>query len=282
MILQTAALAVSSASPPIVWKLWPGVPPGETKELPAEHDRTEPDGQRIAGRRVIRLTDVSTPQVSIYKPQPEIDTGTSVIIAPGGGHVVLAYDLEGTEVAEWFNSIGVTAIVLKYRVPGDARDPDKEWLAAAQDGQRAMSLVRGRAQELGIDPDKIGFVGFSAGGDPAKYTSLTTKRLYPPVDEFDDVSFRPAFVAPIYSGGVPAEAEITETCPPFFMVIAHDDKQRSIEMAQLYIALKKAGVSAELHIYESGGHGYGLRRTQQPVTSWPDRMEQWMRQHKFL
>jgi len=140
-----------------------------------------------------------------------------------------------------------------------------------------MSLVRGRADEIGIDPNKIGIIGFSAGGSPVKYTALTKKRLYDPVDQYDEVSFRPDFAAPIYSGGLPEEgAELTKDCPPFFMVIAHDDRS-PVAMAEMYIALKNAGVSAELHIYESGGHGYGLRRTEQPVTRWHDRMEDWMR-----
>lgn len=265
----------------VTWNLWPGKPPGAVKELSTEHDTTTDDGRLVDGRRVIRLTNVTTPQLAIYKPDPAIDTKTTIIIAPGGGHWILAYDLEGTEVAEWFNSIGVTAIVLKYRVPGQAWNPDRRWLAAAQDGQRAVSLVRSRAKELGIDPGKIGIMGFSAGGAPVKYTALIKERLYDTVDKHDAVSFRPDFAAPIYAGGLPEGVTPTNDCPPFFMVIAHDDKDRSIRTAELYIALKKAGVSAELHIYESGGHGYGLRPTKQPVTRWPERMKEWM-QHLGL
>jgi len=281
-IIWAPVPAVCRAAKPITWNLWPGKAPGEVKELGPEVDTTTPAGRLVAGRRVIRLTNVSIPNITIFRPDPAIDTGTSVIIAPGGGHSILAYDLEGTEVAGWFNSIGVTGIVLKYRVPGRARNPRKSWLAAAQDGQRAVSLVRARAKEIGINPNKIGIIGFSAGGTPVKYTALTAKRLYDPVDKYDAVSFKPDFAAPIYSGGFPEGAELTGDCPPVFMVIAHDDKDRSIGMAELYIALKKAGVSAELHIYESGGHGYGLRKTDLPVTSWPDRMEEWMRRFKLL
>lgn len=280
LLLACVAIATASASEPITWNIWPGQPPGDEAQLGSEFDRTGADGRLVAGRRVIRLTNVSVPTVAIFKPEPEVDTGAAVVIAPGGGHTILAYDLEGTEIAAWLNSIGLTGIVLKYRVPG--RDPDKRWLAAAQDGQRAMSLVRGRADEIGIDPDRIGIIGFSAGGTPVRYAALVTERLYEPVDRYDAVSFRPDFAAPIYAGGIPEGATITEECPPFFMVIAHDDRDRSIAVAALYIALKKANVSAELHIYESGGHGYGLRSTELPVTSWPDRMEEWMRQLGFL
>ncbi len=280
ILLGSAAVSASQDTEPIVWDLWPGMPPGETAKLSREYDSSGPSSRLVDGRRVTRLTNVSTPTLAIFKPEAEIDTGTAIIIAPGGGHKILAYDLEGTEVAEWLNSIGVTGIVLKYRVP--IRDPAKPWLASVQDGQRAISVVRGRSREIGVDPARIGIMGFSAGGSPTRYSALVKDRLYEPVDKFDDVPFRPDFAVPIYSGGIPEEATITEDCPPFFMVIAHDDRDRSVAMAELYIALKKANVSAELHVYESGGHGYGLRRTELPVTSWPDRMEEWMRRLKLL
>ena len=274
------SVGFSQAAEPEIWELWPGTPPGDVGNIGAEHDTTTPDGRMVAGRRVTRLTNVSKPLLSIYRPAPELDTGTAVIIAPGGGHRILAYDLEGTEVADWLNSIGVTGVLLKYRVP--FRDPDKRWLAAAQDGQRAVSVVRARAGEIGVDPNKIGVLGFSAGGTPVRYSALLGERLYEPVDEYDNAPFRPDFAAPIYSGGVPEGGKVTKNSPPFFMVITHDDQERSIAVAELYIALKKAGVSTELHIYESGGHGYGLRPTELPVTRWPDRMEEWMRKLQFL
>lgn len=280
ILLGAAAVHTARAAQPVVWDLWPGNPPGDSASLPPEFDRTGPESRLVAGRRVTRLTNVSAPTLSIFQPRREIDTGTAIVIAPGGGHSILAYDLEGTEVAEWLNSIGVTGIVLKYRVP--ARDPNKRWLASVQDGQRAMSVVRGRANEIGIEPDKVGIIGFSAGGSPVRYTALVKERLYEPVDKYDSVPFRPDFAVPIYSGGIPEGAAISKDCPPFFMVIAHDDRDRSVAVAELYIALKKAGVSAELHVYESGGHGYGLRPTELPVTRWPDRMKEWMRRLKLL
>jgi len=281
LILLTSAHALSAADP-ATWNLWPDTPPGEVVTLPPESDRTTDDSRLAAGKRVTRLQNVSVPTLTIYKPDSKIDTGASVIIAPGGGHTILAFDLEGTEVAEWATSIGMTAIVLKYRVPGRVHNPDQPWLPAAQDGQRAMSLVRSRAAELDIDPDRIGIMGFSAGGTPVMSTALVSERLYEPVDTHDDHSFRPAFAAPIYSGWASQGTDLSEACPPFFMVITYDDKDRSIGMAELYIALKKAKVSAEMHVYSEGGHGYGLRRTEQPVTSWPDRMEDWLTLKGFL
>jgi acetyl esterase/lipase len=262
--------------------LWPGKPPGDVEELSPEFDTTQPGDNLVAGQRVIRLHNVVTPTITLYKPDPAVDTGTAVIIAPGGGHWILAYDLEGTEVAAWFNSIGVTAVLLKYRVPGRAWNREKKWLASAQDGQRAISVVRGRAQEIGINPHKIGIMGFSAGGSPVMHAALSSERLYSPVDDYDAVSFRPNFAAPIYAGGLPQGLEVTQKSPPFFLVIAHDDQNRSIGVAELYIALKKGGASAELHIYESGGHGYGLRPTDLPVTRWPQRMQEWMQRLELL
>ncbi len=270
------------AAEPIIWQLWPGEPPGGNVELPPEYDKTKANDKLYAGRPIIRLTNVTKPTLVIFKPDKEIDTGTSIIIAPGGGTSILGYDLEGTEVAEWFNTIGVTAIVLKYRVPGIAFNKEKKWLAAAQDGQRAISLVRGRAAELGIEPDKIGIMGFSAGGISVGYTTITQERSYQPVDKYDKISFTADFAAPIYMGGFPENPFISKKTPPFFMVVAHDDRDMSLHMIETYIALKKAGASAEMHIYESGGHAFGVRKTGLPVASWPERMKEWMIRLKLL
>jgi acetyl esterase/lipase len=272
-----------SAADPITWNLWPGEAPGEIVTLPPESYRVTDKDRPTAGKPVSRLQNVSVPTLTIYKPDPKIDTGSSVIIAPGGAFGWVVIDKEGTEVADWATSIGMTGIVLKYRVPGSARNPDKPWLAAAQDGQRAMSVVRSRSDELGIDLDRIGIMGFSAGGAPVIYTAFASERLYKSVDEHDDHSFRPAFAAPIYSGvWMPEGMDQSEAFPPVFIVITYDDKDRSIGLAEAYIKLKKAKVSAEMHIYSEGGHGYGLRRTDKPVTSWSDRMEDWLRFKGFL
>jgi acetyl esterase/lipase len=164
-IMATTSLAAT----PTILNIWPGKPPGETKELPAEVDLTKDTDKLIAGKRIIKLGNVSTPQIAVYKPEKSKDTGASVIICPGGGHHILAYDLEGTEVAEWLNTIGVTGIVLKYRVP--FRNPDKRWGAAVADAQRAVSQVRSKAAEWNLDPKRIGICGFSAGGETAGLTS---------------------------------------------------------------------------------------------------------------
>jgi hypothetical protein len=203
------------AAEPIIWQLWPDSPPGGIIDLPPEYDKTKTGDKLYGGLPVIRLTNVTKPTLVIFKPNKEIDTGTAIIIAPGGGTSILAYDLEGTEVAEWLNSIGVTAIILKYRVPGRAFNKDKQWLSAAQDGQRAVRLVRGRAAELGIKPDKIGIMGFSAGGIAVGYTTIVKDRTYEPVDQYDDVSFIANFAAPIYMGGIPENPLFSKQTPPF-------------------------------------------------------------------
>jgi len=287
MLFGSLAMA---AEPALVLNLWPGKPPGETKELPPEADQTKDTDRLIAGRRIIKLGNVSTPQIAVYRPPKDKDTGTSVVIAPGGGHHILAYDLEGTEVAEWLNSIGVTGIVLKYRVP--TRTPDgKRWLAAVQDAQRAMSLVRSRAGEWNIDPRRIGILGFSAGGETAGLTALFfNERQYTPLDAVDQVSSRPDFALLIYSGGIVDQktgvlrdyVKVPEDCPPMFFAHAWNDNVSVLNSLLLGAELKKAGVPAAMHLYPTGGHGYGLRPTEEPVTTWPDRATEWMRASGWL
>jgi acetyl esterase/lipase len=282
-VLVTAAHAFA-AEPP-VFNVWPGPPPGETKTLPPEADQTRDTDKLIAGRRIIKLGNVSTPQIAVYRPAPEKDTGTAVVIAPGGGFNILAYDLEGTEVAAWLNSIGITGIVLKYRVP--ARDPEKRWLAAVQDAQRAVSLVRSRAAEWKLNPNRVGILGFSAGGATAGFTALIfNTRQYEATDAVDQVSCRPDFALLIYAGGfvdqsnqaLRSEVKIPANCPPMFFAHAWDDHVPVQNALLLGAALKQAKVPVEMHLYPTGGHGYGLRRTEEAVTTWPDRAAEWMRQ----
>lgn len=277
------------AADPIVLDLWPGKPPGDTKELPPEADQTKAEDRLIAGRRIIKLGNVSKPQLAVYRPVKDIDTGAAVVICPGGGHNILAYDLEGTEVAEWLNGIGVTGILLKYRVP--FRDPKNRSFAAVQDGQRAMSISRSKAADWGIDPKRIGMLGFSAGGEVTALVSLAEERRYDAVDEADKSNSRPDFAVLAYAGGLVDNAtrelrdhvQVTKDAPPMFFVHAFDDNVTVLNSLLLAGEIKKAGGSAELHIYPKGGHGYGLRHVDgQPVTDWPTVCEGWMRTMGFL
>jgi acetyl esterase/lipase/rhodanese-related sulfurtransferase len=266
-------------------KVWPGKAPGETKELPPEADISKPGQGLVAGKPVIRLGNVSTPMLAIYRPAKEIDTGAAVVICPGGGHTILAYDLEGTEVAEWLNKIGVTACVLKYRVP--ARDPKMRHLAAVQDAQRAMSVVRSHASEWGIDAKRIGILGFSAGGEVAGMTALLgTQRLYEAIDSVDKVSSRPDFAVLIYpayfeekgKGKLRDDIRVTKDAPPMFFAHAANDPVTCLNSLLLAAELKKVGVPAELHLYATGGHGFGLRpQADKPCTQWPSACEAWLR-----
>jgi acetyl esterase/lipase len=285
LLIWLVAPCASLAAEPITVNLWPAKPPGEAKELPPEADQTKPDDKLIAGRRIIKLGNVSVPQLAVYQPPKEKNTGAAVVICPGGGHHILAWDLEGTEVAEWLNEIGVTAIVLKYRVP--FRDPDKRWLAAVQDAQRAMSLVRSRSDEWDIDPSRLGILGFSAGGEVAGLVSIFgEERQYERVDEADKSPIRPDFAALIYPGNLVDRkssqlqeyVKITKDCPPMFFVHAYDDGVTALNSLLVAAELKKAGVPAELHLYATGGHGYGLRPVaEHPVTAWPQPCAAWLK-----
>jgi acetyl esterase/lipase len=269
--------------------IWPGAAPGAPANLPPEADTTTAKDNLIAGKPLVRLGNVSVPTLTIYKPTGH-NTGAAVVVFPGGGYKILAMDLEGTEVCDWLNSVGVTCLLLKYRVPDTGPYPKSP--AALQDAQRAIGLAREHASEWGIDPHRIGVLGFSAGGHLAAAISTHyEKRLYDPVDAADSLSCRPDFAVVIYPGylaladkNFAANPDIVPTAdtPPTFIVQAEDDPVH-VENALVYFQqLKNAHVPAELHIFAQGGHGYGLRRTALPVTTWPQGVESWLRTIKVL
>ena len=292
LFASLAALALAAIAPaaePTVIDLWPGKPPGETKELPPEVDINKPTDKPVGDRKIIKLTNVSKPTLAVYRPAADKDTGAAVIVCPGGGHRILAYDHEGTEVAEWLAKNGVTGIVLKYRVP--YRDEARKWEAAVQDAQRAVRVVRSKAGEWKIDPKRIGLLGFSAGGQAAGLaTILHDTEHYPPADDTDKVSARPDFAALIYPAyflnkgktGLEEQARPTKATPPLFLVYSYDDGVDPRNALYLAIAMKEVAVPCELHMYATGGHGYGMRNTGHPVNSWPDRCLDWMNKQGYL
>jgi acetyl esterase/lipase len=235
-----------------------------------------------------RVSEVSRPTITVFRPAKEKDTGAAVVIAPGGGYSVLAWDHEGEEVAAWLNSLGVTGVVLKYRIP---RRPDHP-KAPLADAQRAVSLVRSKAKEWNIDPNRVGMLGFSAGGHLTAVTATNgDKRAYEPFDDADRASCRPDFAVVVYPGGVlakgkeemVADVRVGTTTPPMFLVHSGDDKVAAENSVLLYLALHKAGVPAELHVYAAGGHGYGLNRSKYgPAAEWPRRCEEWLRARGVL
>jgi acetyl esterase/lipase len=288
-VLFAAAAALAAAPQPI--PLWPGQVPGETATIPPEADQSKPTDRPIAGRPIIKLGNVSTPTLTIYSPPPARNTGAAVIVCPGGGYNILALDLEGTEVCEWLNTIGVTGVLLKYRVP--RRAGTERHGPPLQDAQRALGLVRARAAELGLDPQRIGVLGFSAGGHLAAVLSNQhATRTYAAIDAADALSCRPDFSILIY----PAYLTIKErnealapelpvsaaNTPPTFIAMTEDDSVRVETGLFYYLALKNAKVPAELHLYPTGGHGYGLRRSAHDVTTWPDRVHDWMKTGGWL
>jgi acetyl esterase/lipase len=287
--LTSSVVAQKSGWPPapghVTLPVWPGAAPGARADLPPEADTTTAKDRLIAARPVVRLGNVSEPTLTLYKAKGKSSgAGPAVVVFPGGGYSILAMDLEGTEVCDWLNAAGVTCVLLKYRVPDTGPYPKSP--AALQDAQRAMGLVREHAAEWGIDAKRVGVLGFSAGGHLA--AALSThfeQRLYNPVDAADKLSCRPDFAIVIYPGylaledkNFAANPDINPTAdtPPTFLVQAEDDTVH-VENALVYFQqLKNAKVPAELHIYAQGGHGYGLRRTELPVTTWPEAAEKWL------
>ena len=282
LALVTPLLRADSA--PIVVNLWPDVAPGEKGDIGEEKDMTKPTDGKPGGKSIIRLGNVSKPTITIFAPPADKANGTAVVVCPGGGYSILAWDLEGTEVCDWLNSLGVTGVLLKYRVP--KRAGLEKHTAALQDVQRALGIVRSRAQEWHLDATRIGVLGFSAGGHLAAAASTNyASRLYPHVDAADDASCRPDFAVLIYPAyltvkdqgdKIAPELAITAQTPPTFIAMAEDDPVR-VENALFYtLALKNAKVPCETHIYPTGGHGYGLRPNGQAVTSWPQRAGEWL------
>jgi acetyl esterase/lipase len=294
--------------------IWPGAAPDpqpvkgpETAEWSAKNDL-------VAGKQVLGVSNVTRPTMTVYSPTGK-NTGAAVVVFPGGGYQTLAIDLEGMEVCDWLTPQGITCVLLKYRVtdvgPYPKSGPYPESPMALEDAQRAVGMVRFHAAEWHIDPHKIGVLGFSAGGHLV--TAISThfqERLYPPVDAADKESCRPDFAVAIYPGhlsrsaaewdakqgsgkfalpppdrlsttdkslGLNPDIRVTRDTPPTFLLQAEDDHVDSVyDSLSYYIALAKAGVPAEMHLYAQGGHAFGLRRTKFPITGWPQLVETWL------
>ena len=284
--MAAQAVRLEAAPPTQPLPLWPGSAPGEGTPRETERDLTKPGEGLVAGRRVTRLGHVSNPTLTVYKPDAQRDTGASVLVCPGGGYHILAYDLEGTEVCEWLNSIGVTGVLLKYRVP--RREGREKHEAALQDAQRALGLMRQHAEDWGLDPRRMGVLGFSAGGHLAAALSNNHgSRSYPTIDAADQKSCRPDFAILVYpayltqpekADAVAPELPVSTNTPPTWTVITQDDPVR-VENALGYLtALQRHKVPTEFHLFPKGGHGYGLRRTELPVTRWTDPATEWLKQ----
>lgn len=271
--------------------LWPGTPPdAEAVKGPEFVDTTEAK-ESVAGKTWVYAGNIAQPTLTVYAPEGK-NTGAAVVVFPGGGFQILAMDLEGTEVCDWLMARGVTCVLLKYRVPSKPYDwhcdcrPDNLTvpIQALEDAQRALGLVRLHAGEWRIDPHKVGVIGFSAGGYlVAEISTHYDKRLYAPVDAADRESCRPDFAIGIYPGHLATaqgtlnpNVPVTAQTPPTFLLQAEDDHVDGVQSPVYYAALQKAGVPAEMHLYAQGGHAFGLRRTKEPITAWPELVETWL------
>ena len=228
------------------------------------------------------VTNIHNPTITAYLPPPEKATGVAIVIAPGGGHRFLSIDHEGYDVGKWLASIGVAGFVLKYRL---ARAENSHYTVedADQDAQRAIRVIRSRAEEWHVNPAKVGILGFSAGGEVAVLAATKFDRGKPEAaDAIEHQSSRPDFQVLIYPGVQPANIVVTKDTPPAFMLCANDDAGPSIAIPALAQALKKAGVPVEIHIYNRGGHGFGIRPRPLPISSWPVRLQEWMEDSGIL
>ncbi len=286
----------AGAENPQVLEIWPGIVPGETGNPVEERVVMSPKLERrqVEVTEPTRMiTGVTKPTITIYRPPKDRDTGTAVLICPGGGYWNLYWELEGEEVASWLTAHGMTGIILKYRVPRAVGEPRGEPARRPLiDAERAVRFVRGKASDWGLHPQRIGIAGFSAGGHLAIATATNfEKRSYEPVDEFDQLSSRPDFVIPVYSGYLKAAEKdelaqglkIPAGTPPVFLVHGSDDiispPEHSVVM---YLALKRAGIPAELHIYANTTHDFGVRSGERPYGSWTDSCLRWLRDQGLL
>lgn len=272
------------AAPELV-KIWPGLAPGESTQEPGEalprRANESPPATRIAG--------ITLPQLEVYRPTPDATpsiAGAAVLILPGGGYNYVVRDKEGSEPAQWLNKHGITAFVLRYRTKPKTPRDEPLYLRPWQDTQRALSLIRSRAADWKLDPNQLGIMGFSAGGQTAAIaTAQFDRRTYERIDATDDVSCRPDFSLLIYpwqlwdakSNALIEPLRITARTPPTFLVHTHDDSSTSLGSVLFYAELKRQRVPGELHVYRSGGHGYGLRPVSGSVIgTWIDRADDWL------
>ncbi len=259
-------------------RLWPKGAPGSESETAPEVFEAGPTAKLPK-----RFTLVHYPSLYVFPAPKEKANGVAVVVAPGGGHSQLVIDKEGWEIADWLNQNGIAAFVLKYRLaraPGSHYTVDREALA---DAARAVRTVRSRATEWALDPARIGFMGFSAGGE---VTALIETRFdaghADAADPVERVSSRPDFAAAIYPGFKPGSITVPKDAPPTFLMCTDEDRAHVVTTVNLYLDLEKQGVPTEMHIYASGAHGVGMRPSHLPVATWPDRFHDWMVDRKLL
>lgn len=268
------AAAALGADEPQTIPLWPNGAPG------FESRRNEPEQAKDYW-----VKNIHNPSLTVFLPPKEKATGAAVVVCPGGGHRLLVYGAEGVEPAKFLNEIGVAAFVLKYRLPREENSPYKLDVHLQQDGLRAMRLVRSRAAEWGIDPNRIGIMGFSAGGEVASEVAFKPAAGDPnAADPIDKVSGRPDFLVEIYPGPLGIPEAVPKDAPPAFLLVANDDRGASGNIVGLLDKYRKAGVPVEAHVLAKGGHGFnmGNRSKLSSVKGWPQRLADWMSDNDLL
>jgi acetyl esterase/lipase len=274
-LLSCGAFAAEGQEKQIL--LWLNSAPGSEGKSGDEAMRVTPSGEHV-------VWNVHRPSLTPYLPAGGKNTGAGVIVIPGGGHREMWMDHEGYNVAQWLSDRGIAAFVLKYRLARETNSTYRIDVHAFADTQRAIRVVRSRAQEWGIRPTRVGVLGFSAGGELAALASMTfTNAVDGVTDSVDRENARPDFQALIYPGSS-RRIEPAKDSPPVFLACAYNDRPDIAEgLANVYLKFKRVGVPAELHIYSSGGHGFGLRTTNtKPVGAWVARFQEWLGDSGFL
>ena len=276
-IVGLLAAGLWAAEDPKPVLLWPNGAPGSEGKTASETVRTTQDGERV-------VASVHQPSITPYLPPKEQATGAAVIIAPGGGHRELWTDHEGHNIAKWLAARGVAGFVLKYRMAREQGSTYKIEGESLADIQRAVRVVRQKAGEWGVNPDRVGVMGFSAGGEIAALAAVRHRPVDPSAaDPIDRLSDKPSFQALVYPA-IPANMALSKETPPAFLLCGENDRQNiSQGLPELYLQMKKAGMSAELHVYAGVGHGFGLReRTKGAIAGWVARFHEWLDSRGFL
>ncbi|WP_339922347.1 alpha/beta hydrolase [uncultured Cyclobacterium sp.] len=272
-VLIFSLVTFANAQDGTVIHVWPDKVPGETAP---KHPAVVTDNN---SGNVTRLTDVTDPTLKVFLPDASVNNGAAVIVCPGGGYRILAIDKEGHEVAEWLTTLGYTAFVLEYRVP-EKQD------GALNDIQRAIRIVRSGASDWKVDPDKIGVIGFSAGGSlAARAGTMYSEDSYSPEDAIDKVSSKPNFAMLIYPAyldkgenrSLTPELKIDDNTPPMFLFATADDTHANSALV-MATALRDKKVPVSLHLLPKGGHGYGLRPGNPAGETWPSLAEKWLKE----
>jgi acetyl esterase/lipase len=282
LILLLALPLLAQAATPVEIKLWP-------KGAAEKADYVAKPEELVTKDGIARVSNVSTPTLTVYPADKP--NGTAVLICPGGGYNILAIQHEGTQVADYLNTLGVTGVVLKYRVP--RRDNERPHEAPLADAQRALGILRSRATEFQIRPERIGILGFSAGGNLTVMTALhANERSYVQDPKVDPADITPAFAVPVYPAYLVTdekdpftlrpEVTVTDKSPPILLIHASDDKLSSTASALLYLEYHRHKRPAEMHLYAKGGHGFGMKEGPQPANSWHHRLGEWLKSMGYL